>query len=94
MDYNLYDAAPTYGFGLYLSNPAQYSLSQFQAQGFEQHARVVSSDLGIFQDLTSYALLPQWTTAGRYGDPVGPRYPVAQIFNTNRYGPGALNSEV
>jgi hypothetical protein len=40
--------------------------------------------------LTTYALLPQWTTAGRYGDPVGPRYSVAQILNTSRYGPQAL----
>ena len=92
MGYNVYDAAPTYGFGLYLSNPTQYTLSQFQAQGFEQHAQVVSSDLSIFQNLTSYALLPQWTTAGRYGDAVGPRYPIAQILNTSRYGPGALST--
>ena len=91
MDYNVYDGAPTYSFGEYTSQYNDFSLSQMQAQGFEQHAHVVSSDLSIFQDVTSYALLPQWTTAGRYGDPVGPRYPVAQILNTNRYGPGALN---
>jgi hypothetical protein len=63
-----------------------------QAQGLEQNSQVVSSDLDIFQDLTSFQLLPQWMTAGRYGDPVGPRYSVAQILNTARYGPAALNS--
>ncbi|MFI5459059.1 MAG: NosD domain-containing protein, partial [Isosphaerales bacterium] len=94
MNYNVYDSSPSYGFGLYLSNPVTYSLSQFQGQGFEQHAQVVSSDLSIFQDLTSYVLLTQWTTAGRYGDPVGPRYPVAQILNTSRYGPGSLSTGI
>ena len=84
MDYNVYDSTPEYCF-----NGTIYTLAQMQAQGFEQHAYVVSSALSVYQNLTSYVLLPQWTTAGRYGDPVGPRYPVAQIMNTSRYGPGA-----
>ena len=87
MDYNVYDGTPEYDF-----NGTTYTLSQMQSHGFEQHAYVVSSDLSIFQNLTSYVLLPQWTTAGRYGDPVGPRYPVAQILNTSRYGPRALST--
>ena len=91
MDYNVYDGAPSYDFGGYVGSPSTFNLSQMRTQGFEQHSQVVSSDLSIFQDLTSYALLPQWNTAGRYGDPVGPRYPVAQILNTNRYGARALN---
>ena len=69
-----------------------YTLSQFQAQGFEQHSSVISGDSNIFSNLTTYTLLPQWTTAGRYGDTVGPRYSVAQIMNTSRYGPGALST--
>ena len=86
MDYNVYDSTPEYYFN------GTYTLAQMQAQGFEQHAYVVSSALSVYQNLTSYVLLPQWTTAGRYGDPVGPRYPVAQIMNTSRYGPGALTT--
>ena len=82
MDYNVYDNAPEYSFS------GHYTLAQMQSYGFENHA-YVSSDSSLFQNTTSYVLLPQWTTAGRYGDPVGPRYPVAQIMNTSRYGPGA-----
>ena len=85
MDYNVYDNAPVYSFS------GHYTLAQMQSYGFENHA-YVSSDSSLFQNTTSYALLPQWTTAGRYGDPVGPRYPVAQIMNTSRYGPGALTT--
>jgi len=92
MNYNVYDGPPSYYFGDDVGSGSAFTLSQFQAQGFEQHSSVVSSDLSIFQDLTSYVLLPQWTTAGRYGAPVGPRYPVAQILNTSRYGPGALST--
>ena len=85
MDYNVYDGTPSYWF-----NYITYTLSQFQGQGFENHSSVVASALSVYQDLTSWVLKPQWTTAGRYGDPVGPRYPIAQILNTSRYGPGAL----
>jgi hypothetical protein len=92
MDYNVYDGAPSYSFGAYTTQPTVYNLSQMQAQGFEQHSQVVGSDLSIFQDLTSYQLLPQWTNAGRYGDPVGPRYPIAQILDTSRYGPATLGT--
>ena len=89
MDYNVYDGAPEYRFN---NDDPDLTLAQFQAQGFETHSSVVANDLDIFQNLTSYVLLPQWTTAGRYGDAVGPRYPVAQIMNVSRYGPGALSS--
>ena len=84
MDYNVYDVPPHYDF---FNDAPLDNLTQFQSQGFELHAQV-ASDLSIFQDLTSYVLQPQWTTAGRYGDPIGPRYPVAQIMDPNRYGPG------
>jgi len=92
MDYNVYDATSSYRFGDYASGTVTYTLSQFQAQGFEQHSYDISGDQNIFQNLTTYTLLPQWTTAGRYGDTVGPRYSVAQILNPNRYGPGALST--
>ena len=92
MGYNVYDAAPTYGFGLYLSNPTQYTLSQFQSRGFERHAAIVAGSLSIFRDLTSYELKPRWAKAGRYGDPVGPRFPIARILDTRRYGPAALKT--
>ena len=86
MDYNVYDGAPHYRFG----DVPDYKLSQFKAHGFEVHSSVVSNDLAIFQDLTSYRLKPRWTTAGRHRDPVGPRFPIAQIMNTSRYGARAL----
>ena len=70
---------------------ATYTLSQFRAKGFERHSSV-SRGRNIFQNRTTYTLLPRWTTAGRYRDTVGPRYSVAQILNANRYGPGALGT--
>ena len=92
MDYNVYDGPPIYDFNGYVGTEEVYTLSQMQAQGFEQHSSVISGDSNIFSNLTTYTLLPQWTTAGRYGDTLGPRYSVAQIMNPNRYGPGALST--
>ena len=91
MDYNFYDGAPSYDFNVYGTPHYTYTLSQFQSQGFETHSVQVASVTTIYQDTVSYVLKAPYTTAGRYGDPVGPRFPVAQILNTNRYGPGALN---
>ena len=85
-------ALPIYNFGSYAGSHTTYSLSQFQAQGFELHASGTSSASNIFVDQVSYVLKSPWTTAGRYGDAVGPRYSVAQILNTSRYGPGALST--
>jgi hypothetical protein len=87
-DYNIYDGAPGWDFG----NGTRFNLAQFRAQGFERHSRVVRSARDIFQDRTSYQLKPQWQTAGRYGDPVGPRFPIAQIIDARRYGPRALRT--
>ena len=89
MDYNFYDGPPSYEFGAYTSTPSLFTLSQFQAQGFETHSQQVASATTIYQDTTSWVLKSAYTTAGRYGDPVGPRFPIAQIMNTSRYGPGA-----
>jgi hypothetical protein len=86
MDYNVYDRIPRYSF----THDVLFNLSQTRSQGFERHASVVSAS-SIFVDRVYYVLRPRWTTAGRYGDPMGRRYPVAQILNTSRYGPGALN---
>ena len=91
MDYNVYDGAPIYEFGAYVRSNTTYTLSQFRAKGFERHSSV-SRGRNIFQNRTTYTLLPRWTTAGRYGDTVGPRYSVAQILNANRYGPGTLGT--
>ena len=84
MDYNVYDSTPEYYFN------GTYTLAQMQANGFETHAYVVSGLTSIYQDTTNWVLQSKWTTAGRYGDPVGPRFPIAQILDTNRYGPEAL----
>jgi hypothetical protein len=91
MDYNVYGGAPLYNFGNYTSQQSTFNLAQFRARGFERHASVTAAS-NIFIDQTSYVLLPRWTTAGRYGDPVGPRFPIAQILNTSRYGPRALRT--
>ena len=87
MDYNVYDSTPAYLF-----KDATYTLAQLQSRGFERHAAVVAGSLSIFRDLTSYELKPRWSKAGRYGDPVGPRFPVARILDTRRYGPSALKT--
>jgi hypothetical protein len=50
-------------------------------------------NLGVYRDLRSYEHLPRWPTSGRYGDSVGPRYPLAQILNASRYGPRALRTD-
>ena len=92
MDYNVYDGAPRYSFGEYTSRSSDFTLSRMRAQGFERHAKVVSSALIVFQDLNAYRLRPPWTTAGRDGGPVGPRFPIAQILDTSRYGPRVLGT--
>jgi hypothetical protein len=92
MDYNVYDGPPRYSFGEYTRRPSDFTLSQMRTQGFERHSKVVASASSIFWNLTAYQLRPQWTTAGRNGDPVGPRFSIAQILATSRYGPQALGA--
>lgn len=87
MDYNVYDSTPAFGF-----KDVTYTLAQLRSRGFERHTSVVAGPLSIFRDLTSYELRPRWSKAGRYGDPVGPRFPVARILDTRRYGPSALKT--
>ena len=87
MDYNVYDRTPAYFF-----NQITYTLPQLRARGFERHAAIVAGSASLFRDLTSYELKPRWSKAGRYGDPVGPRFPVARILDTRRYGPSALKT--
>jgi hypothetical protein len=87
MDYNVYDSTPAFLF-----DGVTYTLAQLQSRGFERHSAVVAGQLSIFRDLTSYELKPRWLKAGRYGDPVGPRFPVARILDTRRYGPSALKT--
>jgi hypothetical protein len=89
-DYNAYQAAPTYQFAYYSKPYVEYTLSQMQALGFELNATVAS--LGtIFTDTVSYQVKAPYTTAGRYGDCLGPdNATTAMILDTNRYGPAAL----
>ncbi len=93
MDYNVYDGATTYDFGNYTPHHAILDLLQMRRQGFEQHSRVVRGASVVFQDLTTYGLRPQWRTAGRDGDRVGPRFPIAGILDTGRYGPRGLRTD-
>jgi hypothetical protein len=88
MDYNVYDAPSHYRFQ---NDSPMYTLAQIQGQGFETHTSV-SADSGIFQDMVSYTVLPQWQTSGRYGDTIGPRFAVSQILDPSRYGPGTLGT--
>jgi hypothetical protein len=90
MDHNVYDGATTYDFGGYTAHHTILNFQQMGRQGFEQHSRVVRGASVIFQDLTSYQLRPPWRTAGRDRDPVGPRFPIAGILDTGRYGPRAF----
>jgi hypothetical protein len=86
MDYNLYDA-PSHS--RFRNDRPMYVLAQMRGQGFETHTSV-SADSSIFHDMVSYAVLPRWQTAGRYGGTMGPRFPVSQILDTSRYGHGTL----
>jgi dienelactone hydrolase len=86
MDYNVYDADPTYDFGEYTSNHRRLSLAQMQSTGLEKNSYVVPSVKDIFEDEKSYQLLPKWKTAGRYKDAVGPE-DSALVLDLSRYGP-------
>lgn len=91
MDYNVYDAAPTYDFGEYTSNHQRLSLAEMQSTGFEENSHVVSSPNDVFEDEKSYKLLPKWKTGGRYKDAVGPEN-IAIVLDTTRYGPPVRRS--
>ena len=89
MDYNLYDARPTYDFGEYTSQCERLSLDEMRSKGFEEHSHVVSGASGVFADEKSYRLLPRWETAGKESDPPGPD-DVAAVLDVSRYGPSAV----
>ncbi len=91
MDYNVYAGGvmPIYNF-----QDRNFNLAQWRAEGHEINATFPSGPLDVYTDLTSYVLKPAYQTAGRFGDPVGPRYPVASIMDATRYGPGAALSKI
>jgi len=89
MDYNVYDTRPTYAFGEYTSNRQRLTFAQMQAEGFEENSQVVASAADVFEDESSYRLLPKWKTAGRNGDAVGPE-DIGTVLDTRRYGPAAV----
>ncbi|MBL7041259.1 MAG: right-handed parallel beta-helix repeat-containing protein [Pirellulaceae bacterium] len=89
MDYNVYDARPTYDFGEYTSNRQRLTLGQIQSEGFEENSHVVASAADVFEDESSYRLLPRWMTAARNGDAVGPE-DTAKVLDVRRYGPTAI----
>ncbi len=88
MDYNVYTAASWYVFiGL------EMNLATMQGQGFEINSTQVADLLAVYNDLTNYVLKTAYRTAGRYGDPVGPRVPIGPtggIMDLSLYGPGAM----
>jgi hypothetical protein len=88
LDYNVYTGTPSYEF----PNHPKYSWSTFKSFGYERHTRVVSGPRDIYNDVKSYALKARWRTAGPNGDPIGPRFPIAQIRDPSRYGPQALRN--
>jgi hypothetical protein len=93
-DYNLWDGAPGWDFGNFSTTTTVFNLSSWRAQGWDTHSSLVASDSTIFPNIANgdYTLAPAYQTAGRYGDPVGPRYSINQIMNPSRYGPGALST--
>lgn len=89
MDYNLYDARPTYDFGEYTPDRQRLSLDEMRSKGFEKNSHVVSGPSDLFEDEKSYRLLPRWKTAGKGSNPPGPEN-VASVFDLSRYGPSAV----
>lgn len=88
-DNNFYTASPVYEFGQYAPRPQiNFDLSQMQSKGFETNSKVVLPT-DIYVDQVSYQLKAPYTTAGRYGDAVGPDN-VAEILDLKRYGPLAM----
>jgi parallel beta-helix repeat protein len=87
MDYNVYTAPPKYTFGAYSQGRGQtFGMDEMRSRGFEQHSQVVAGAGEVFKDERSWDLLPQWRTAGRDGDAVGPEN-VALVLDLTRYGP-------
>jgi hypothetical protein len=93
MDYNVYDAPPTFDFGEYTSDRQRISLRQMQSRGFEEHSHVVEGERDLFEDQESYRLLARWRRSGRDGDAVGPE-DTALILDVSRYGPEAVRPPV
>ncbi len=89
MDYNVYTGTPFYVFGEGAGSH-DFTLAQFQGQGFETNA-IEDTRANIFVDEVAYVLKGVYPTAGRFGDQVGPRYSVASILDTTRYGPAAMS---
>lgn len=89
-DYNVHCKPPTYRFN-WTGTPQVFTLAQFQAQGLETHAMAPASLASVYDG--GWNLLSPYATAGRYGDEVGPRYPVASILDATRYGPAAAGGE-
>ncbi|MDO8742496.1 MAG: LamG-like jellyroll fold domain-containing protein, partial [bacterium] len=81
MNYNLYDATPSYSFGKYSTIPQLFAMSDMRNRGFEQNSSVATNSQ-IFVDEISYNLQNAWKTSGRYGDAYGPDN-IAQIINPN-----------
>jgi parallel beta-helix repeat protein len=91
-DHNVYDGTPDYRFGRWGGKPQEiFNLEQMRSLGFEKDAKVVSSMHEVYEDEKGYKLKPQWLTAGRNQDPVGPD-DVATILDRSRYGPLAMRA--
>ncbi len=100
MDYNVYTDTPaatdTYHFGGYGAPPNWFTLADWQALGFElklSSGFIVAGLTDVYVDTTSYVLKPAWQTAGRFGDPVGPRVLIGGaggLLDATRYGPSAI----
>ncbi len=89
LDYNVYTVGPYYRFGGSGPPITEYTLAQIQVQGLETHA-IVDTAANIFVNQTAYVLKGIYPTAGRFSDMVGPRYSIASILDTTRYGPAAI----
>ena len=91
MDYNLYDAPPTYDFGEYTSNRQRLTLAEMQERGFETHSHAISpadETSGDGEPYAPYGPAGRWSKAGRYEDGIGP-HDIALVLDVSRYGPPA-----
>ena len=88
MDHNVYDAPPSYSFGLYSQPKSKFTLEQMRGKGFEISSRIVTGAAEVFEDEKTWKLKPAFQKAGRDGASPGPADQV-QILDTTRYGPAA-----
>jgi hypothetical protein len=96
-DHNIYVGTPSYWGDILTWPGSPTTLEQFQALGGDANCHVVTvlTDVYPGADSGDFTLAPEFMTAGRDGDGVGPRVPISGpggIMDVTRYGPTAMGS--